>query len=206
MKKNLDKISENRIISVIRNAREDNVINIINALYNGGVRTFEIAFGTTNTPRIIDLIRSEFKDEILLGAGTVLSLKDAVEAINVGVDFIFSPNINREVIEITKRNNCLSIPGAMTPSEILQGYNYGADAIKIFPSGALGASYLKDIQGPYPFIPLIPTGGINLENIKDYFEKGAIAVGLGNSLVNQFSINDIENLTIKAKQYIDIVK
>src|SRR5699024_8648066 len=101
-----------------------------------------------------------------------------------GAEFIFSPTVNPETIQLTNRYGAVSIPGAMTPTEILTAYEHGADVIKVFPANILGPRYLKDVHGPLPHIPLMPTGGIDVKNIKEYFQYGAAAAGIGSSLVD----------------------
>ena len=123
--------------------------------------------------------------------------------------FIFSPTINIETIKLTKRYGVISVPGAMTPTEILTGYECGADLIKVFPANILGPGYLKDVHGPLPHIPLMPTGGINLANASSYIEAGAVAVGVGSTLVNTKGIMDDEyflQLTEKARRFVEVVK
>lgn len=141
----------------------------------------------------------------LVGAGTVLDAITAKSVINAGAEFIFAPTTSLETIKLTKRYGVVSIPGAMTPTEILTAYEYGADLIKVFPANVLGPKYLSDVHDPLQHIPLMPTGGVNLDNIQDYFVNGAVAAGLGNSLVNtniamdQDELNSIED---RAKQFV----
>ncbi|PMC35486.1 2-dehydro-3-deoxyphosphogluconate aldolase [Bacillus sp. UMB0899] len=180
----LDQIKETGIVAVIRGASTENIIPIAKALKNGGVTALEI---TVETPRVLsamEKLSAELGDEVIVGAGTVLDPETARATIMAGAKFVFSPTVNKETIKMTKRYGVLSIPGALTPTEILTAYENGADLIKVFPANVFGPKYLKDIHGPLPQIPLMPTGGVSLENIGDFVRAGAVAAGVGTSLVN----------------------
>jgi 2-dehydro-3-deoxyphosphogluconate aldolase/(4S)-4-hydroxy-2-oxoglutarate aldolase len=126
-----------------------------------------------------------------------------------GARFIFAPSLNVETIRMTKRYGAISIPGVLTPTEILTAYEHGADAVKVFPISVLGPEYLKAVRDPLPHIPLIPTGGITLGNIGAYLQNGAIAVGVGGALVHKTTRVDAEylqELKQKAAQFVDAVK
>lgn len=200
----LQSIYENKLVAVIRGAKEEEIVSIAKALHKGGVNVLEI---TTETPGVVSLIErvsNEFGEEVTVGAGTVLDPETARAAIMAGAKFIFSPTVNVETIQMAKRYGAVSIPGAMTPTEILTAYENGADIIKVFPAGIMGPKYLKDVHGPLPHIPLMPTGGVDLDNIQAYFENGAIAAGLGSALVNtKQPINDraLHEMTEKASQF-----
>lgn len=200
----LQSIYDNKLVAVIRGAKGDDVVSIAKALRDGGVNILEI---TAETPGILSLIErlvSELGDEITVGAGTVLDSETARAAIMAGAQFIFSPRMDVETIRLTKRYGVVSIPGAMTPTEILTAYEQGADLVKVFPANIMGPRYLKDIHGPLPHIPLMPTGGVNLDNISEYFQNGAVAVGLGSALVNtKEPINEstLRQLTERASQF-----
>ncbi|MFD1363341.1 bifunctional 4-hydroxy-2-oxoglutarate aldolase/2-dehydro-3-deoxy-phosphogluconate aldolase [Lentibacillus salinarum] len=201
----LQSIKSNKLVAVIRNVKESDVISIGEALIEGGIKVFEITADSPSFLSSIGKIKSEFGADVTVGAGTVLDSETAKSAINVGAEFIFSPTININTIKLTKRYGVLSIPGAMTPTEILTAYEHGADLIKVFPANIMGPKFIKDIHAPLPQVSLIPTGGVNLNNIQEYLNNGAVAVGLGNSLVNtNVNINNNELLEInnRAKQYV----
>ncbi|HET7626787.1 MAG TPA: bifunctional 4-hydroxy-2-oxoglutarate aldolase/2-dehydro-3-deoxy-phosphogluconate aldolase [Bacillales bacterium] len=202
----LQSIYENKLVAVIRGAKGEEVLAIAKALSNGGVKVLEITAETPGVLRLIEKVANELGDEVTVGAGTVLDPETARAAIMAGAQFIFSPTVNPDTIRMTKRYGAVSIPGAMTPTEILSAYEHGADIIKVFPANVLGPRYLKDIHGPLPHIPLMPTGGVSLENIEDYFANGAVAAGLGSALVNaKQPINEqtLAELTERAKQFHD---
>lgn len=177
-------IKNRSVVAVIRGATLESIIPMANALKEGGVTALEITMETPKALAIIEKAADEFGDELLVGAGTVLDPETARAAIMAGSKFIFSPTVNPETIRMTKRYGIISVPGAFTPTEILHAFEHGADVIKVFPAGTVGPGYFKNIAGPLPHIPLMPTGGINLQNAKDYIRSGAVAVGVGTSLVD----------------------
>lgn len=205
----LQQIKNNAIVAVIRGAKPENILSIAKALSNGGVKTLEITVETPKVLTLIELITSELGDEVIVGAGTVLDSETARAAIMAGAKFIFSPTVDSETIRLTKRYGVISIPGALTPTEILKAYESGADIIKVFPANAFGPRYLKDIHGPLPQIPLMPTGGIDVENVGEYLKAGAVAVGVGSTLVNtkqSITEESLARLTEKAMQFISEVQ
>ncbi|OLO42475.1 2-dehydro-3-deoxyphosphogluconate aldolase [Alkalihalophilus pseudofirmus] len=204
----LEMIKENGVVAIIRGADPKNILQIANALQEGGVKTLEITVETPKVMSLIEAVRNDFP-ELIVGAGTVLDPETARAAILSGSQFIFSPTVNEETIRLTKRYGVISIPGALTPTEILTAYENGADMIKVFPANIFGPGYLRDVHGPLPHIPLMPTGGVDLHNVADYIQKGAVAVGLGSALVNtKKEINDeyLQELTKKSAAFVEEVK
>ncbi|MBU7591717.1 bifunctional 4-hydroxy-2-oxoglutarate aldolase/2-dehydro-3-deoxy-phosphogluconate aldolase [Metabacillus halosaccharovorans] len=204
----LNRILENKIIAIIRGADPNDVMKITEALLNGGVTTIEVTMNSPKALSVIEKITEEFGDQVLVGAGTVLDAETARHAILAGAKFILSPTVNSDTINLTKRYGAISIPGGFTPTEVLSAYENGGDIIKVFP-GILGPSYIKDILGPLPQIPLLPTGGVDLENINAFLKAGAVGCGIGSALVNskqQVNEEYIEQLTSKARQFVSKVK
>jgi 2-dehydro-3-deoxyphosphogluconate aldolase/(4S)-4-hydroxy-2-oxoglutarate aldolase len=200
---NLNRLLDSGLVAVIRRPEAGKVMHIAEALVNGGVGALEITADTLNVFQIIEEIKDKFSDRILVGAGTVLDANVAKIAIQAGADFIFSPNVDIETIQITNKYGRISIPGCMTPTEIVKAYQAGADLIKIFPGDSLGVNYIKELQGPLGHIPMMPTGGVNLENVGTFFKNGAVAVGVGGSLVDPKAIADekYDRLTQTALQF-----
>ncbi|MEH6305796.1 bifunctional 4-hydroxy-2-oxoglutarate aldolase/2-dehydro-3-deoxy-phosphogluconate aldolase [Olivibacter sp. CPCC 100613] len=178
----LENIKKNKIVAIIRGAKPDDVLYIAEALYKGGIRLVEITMNSAEPLATIERVSDQLGDKLTIGAGTVLDGDTAKDAIKAGARFVLSPIVDKEVIEVTKRLDRVSIPGAYTATEIYQAYKIGADIIKVFP--ATSPSYLKDIAGPLPQIPLLPTGGVTLDNIADFKKAGAIGFGIGSSLVD----------------------
>lgn len=198
-----EELKKRKIVAVIRGAQPNQILPIAHALKEGGVSAFEITVESPNVCASIEKVKEEFGNEIIVGAGTVLDPETARSVIMAGAEFIFSPTVNTETIKMTKRYGVLSIPGALTPTEILTAYEHGGDLIKVFPADVLGIPYFKSLRGPFPHIPLMPTGGLDLNNINEYFKAGAVAAGIGSSLVNPTKLNsekDYVDLTTKAKQ------
>lgn len=205
----LSKIKEGKIVAVIRGALPEQIVLIAEALSKGGITSLEITVESPRAIYAIEKLSMTFGDKLIIGAGTVLDSETARAAILAGAKFIFSPNVDEKTIQLTKRYGIISIPGALTPTEIIKAFESGGDIVKVFPASVLGPKYLRDIKGPLPHIPLMPTGGINTENINHYLSAGAVAVGVGGSLVNipkgETNAAYLESLTSKATQFVNIV-
>lgn len=204
----MSSILDNKIIAIIRGANSKDVLNMAKALHEGGVNILEITMNSPNALSAIEEITVELGDRVVVGAGTVLDSETARAAILAGAKFILSPTVDIETIKMAKRYGVVSIPGAFTPTEILSAYENGGDIIKVFPA-TLGPSFIKDIRGPLPQIPLLPTGGIDLNNIQEFMKAGAIGCGIGSALVNtQLEITDeyFVQLSEKARQFASAVK
>ncbi|MCI1773646.1 MAG: bifunctional 4-hydroxy-2-oxoglutarate aldolase/2-dehydro-3-deoxy-phosphogluconate aldolase [Paenibacillus lautus] len=204
----MSSILDNKIIAIIRGANSKDVLNMAKALHEGGVNILEITMNSPNALSVIEEVSVELGDRVVVGAGTVLDSETARAAILAGAKFILSPTVDVETIKMAKRYGAVSIPGAFTPTEILSAYENGGDIIKVFPA-TLGPSFIKDIRGPLPQIPLLPTGGIDLNNIQAFMKAGAVGCGIGSALVNtQLEITDeyFVQLTEKARQFASAVK
>ncbi|MFE4352948.1 bifunctional 4-hydroxy-2-oxoglutarate aldolase/2-dehydro-3-deoxy-phosphogluconate aldolase [Peribacillus butanolivorans] len=205
----LVELKQGKLVAVIRGARPDQIVPIARALNEGGIRSLEITVETPKVCELIDKVKEEFGDDIIVGAGTVLDPETARSVIMAGAEFIFSPTVNIETIKMAKRYGIISIPGALTPTEILTAYEHGADVIKVFPADALGVGYFKNLKGPLPHIPLMPTGGVNLDNLASFLKAGAVAAGIGGSLINPkklLSEEDYTELEETAKKFSAIVQ
>lgn len=205
--KPLAHILENKIVAIIRGANPADLVHIGRALHAGGVRTMEVTLNTPGALASIEKLTQELDGQLLVGAGTVLDPESARAALLAGAKFIISPTLDKKTIRMTRRYGAVSIPGATSATEILKAYEYGGDIIKVFPA-SLGASYLKDIAGPLPHIPLMPTGGVTLDNISSFQQAGAVAFGLGSALVNTNEpVNEqyLKRLTAKARQFVQAV-
>lgn len=205
---NLIRLKESGLIAVIRKPKKSQIHQIAEALVEGGTGALEI---TLDTPGSLDMIRElkeKFGDRVLVGAGTVLDAPSAKMAIDAGSDFIFCPSFDIETIQMANRYGRISIPGVMTPTEIVNAYSAGADLLKIFPGAALGETYIKDLQGPLSHIPIMPTGGVTLDNVEAFIRNGAVAVGAGGSLVDSKAIAEerYEVLTDLSRQFIEKIK
>ncbi len=203
----LKNIADFPIIAVLRNLPEDQTLKVIESLLEGGVHTIEVTFGENNPAQIIKAAKNEFQNDVFVGAGTVLNTEHVKIAVDAGAQFAFSPIYSKEVVRLSLENDIISIPGCYSPTEIYEAHQLGAQAIKVFPATALGPNFIKDIKAPMPFLNIIPTGGINKDNIVSYFDAGALAVGLGSSLVNKEMVesNNFNQITLRAKELINLI-
>jgi 2-dehydro-3-deoxyphosphogluconate aldolase / (4S)-4-hydroxy-2-oxoglutarate aldolase len=195
------------VIAVIRADSGEQLVNVCRALAKGGVRACEITMTTPGALEAIAAASRALGDEALIGAGSVLDAPTARAAILAGARFIFSPILNVEVIEMAHRYDCVAVPGALTPTEILTAWSAGADVVKVFPANHFGPQYIKDIHGPMPQVKLTPTGGVDLNTAADWIKAGAVAIGVGSSLVKKdlLAAGRWDDLSALAKQYVDIV-
>jgi 2-dehydro-3-deoxyphosphogluconate aldolase/(4S)-4-hydroxy-2-oxoglutarate aldolase len=207
-KTSLSSLTDSGIIAVVRRLDPTKTLKAIESLVNGGITGIEITVDSEGAIPLIQEAKREFGSDAVIGAGTILDGTSAREAILAGAEFIFSPTLSQETIEMSRRYGKVVIPGVMTPTEMLRAYEWGADAVKIFPASVLGPSFIKDVKGPLGHIPIVPTGGINLENLSAYIQAGAIAVGVGGSLMNPILIQENQwiELTDLAKQFVEEVK
>ncbi len=176
------------IVAVIRMKEADRLRAVVDALAAGGVRALEV---TMTVPRAIDLIGEiapTLPADVLFGAGTVLDAETAHRAIDAGARYIVSPVFRRSVIDACHERDVPAMPGCLTPTEILDAWDAGADIVKVFPATTFGPGYIKDVRAPLPHIKLMPTGGVTLDNAGDWIRAGAVAVGVGSALVETGAI------------------
>lgn len=200
----LEQILEYKIVAILRGCVPARIPDIAAALWAGGVRLLEITLNSPGALKAIREVADTMGERLLVGAGTVLNAAEAEAAIDAGARFILSPSLDIDTIRVTKQLGAVSIPGAFSATEILTAYRNGADIVKIFPA-SVGASYFRDIRGPLPQIPLMPTGGVNLDNIREFRAAGAVAYGIGSALVpagQETTPEALSALTQRAVEYI----
>jgi 2-dehydro-3-deoxyphosphogluconate aldolase/(4S)-4-hydroxy-2-oxoglutarate aldolase len=196
------------LIPVLRARNAGQAHAVVQAMLAGGVTVVEV---TMTVPGALDVLRElkeEYGAKLLLGSGTVTTADQAQATIDAGAEFVVSPSLHPAVIATTKRNNKLSVPGALTPTEIITAWDEGADYVKIFPCSAMGgASYLKSILAPFPHLRLIPTGGVTQQTAESFLRAGAKALGVGADLVNLAAIDNgtPELITQAARAYLKII-
>ena len=198
----LSQLLQHKIIAILRGVHPDRVVPIIEALFEGGIRAVEITLNSVDAYKVIKQVSNKMQEKMLVGAGTVLDASSALKVIDVGAQFIISPSLDLETIRVTKGKGIISIPGAFTPTEIVTAHKAGADIVKVFP--ASDPKYIKDLRGPLSHIPLMPTGGVSLENIKAFHKAGAVAFGIGTALVDSSQVvtdTYLTHLTGKAKLF-----
>lgn len=185
----LKQLKTHKAIAVIRPPSRELGLQMAGAVSRGGIRLIEITWNGEMVPEIISKLRSELPD-CLIGTGTILTGQNLRDAVNCGAQFIFSPHINLSLIELAQSRQIPIIPGALSPTEIVTAWQNGASCVKVFPISAVGGvDYIKSLQGPLGQIPLIPTGGVTLNNAIKFIEGGAIAVGLSGDLLPKQAIS-----------------
>ena len=201
----LDQLTAEGLVPVIRADSVDTALRVVEALVEGGIRTLEITMTVPDAMTAIMSVAERFGHSVLLGAGTVTSRELADGALDAGAEFLVTPCLVPDVIAVAKARGVAILPGAITPTEVFTAWSLGGDIIKIFPASHMGgASYLKALKGPFPQIPLCPTGGVNLKTIAEFVKAGAVAVGVGGELVSKAAIDagDYAQITALAKEFV----
>ena len=204
---NLQRVLDRGIVGIIRAPSGELLVDVAQALYDGGIDVIEVTFTVPNAHEILARVHERLGDRILLGAGSVLDAETARIAMLSGAAFIVCPTVKTDVIESCNRYGKVVMPGAMTPTEVLTAWEAGADIVKVFPADIGGPSYLKAIHGPLPQVRLMPTGGVNLDTLEAFIQAGACAVGLGSSLVEKDAVvnGDIDRIRSLASQYVNLL-
>jgi 2-dehydro-3-deoxyphosphogluconate aldolase/(4S)-4-hydroxy-2-oxoglutarate aldolase len=204
---------QQKMLPLYYHESEEVSLEILKALYNGGVRIVEYTNRGENALAIFKALRKVVNKDmpgLLLGIGTIKTKKQARKFIDAGADFIVAPTINEEVGEITQNEKLLWIPGCMTPTEIARAENAGAEVVKIFPGNVLGPSYISALKELFPGLKFMPTGGVEAEekNLKGWFDAGVVAVGMGSNLISkQASDNkEFEQIKTSAANAMDLIK
>ncbi|HEY6304937.1 MAG TPA: bifunctional 4-hydroxy-2-oxoglutarate aldolase/2-dehydro-3-deoxy-phosphogluconate aldolase [Candidatus Angelobacter sp.] len=197
------------IVPVIRASSAQKALLAADALYQGGISVLEVTLTVPGAEKVIETLRKNFGDDVLVGAGTVLQAEDAKRCLDAGAQFIVSPGFDTGTISFVNSKEILMIAGALTPTEVVTAWKSGSDLVKIFPCSAVGgASYIKALKGPLPQIPLIPTGGVNLQTAADFIHAGSEALGIGSELVPASALDSgtPRLITELAKQFLEIVQ
>src|SRR6478672_4189343 len=204
----LDRVLDRVIVAVIRAESPEKLVDVAEALVAGGVEVMEVTFTVPRATQVLENVAEKLGKRILLGAGTVLDTETARAAILAGAEFIVSPAVNVEVIELCRRYSKLVMPGALTPTEVVTAWQAGADIVKIFPSELTGPKYIKALRAPLPHIRMMPTGGVNLDTAEEFLKCGACALGIGGSLVEPKAVaaGDLKRIESLARQYVEIVE
>ncbi len=197
----LDTVLRHAMVAIVRADTTDAALDLAEACIAGGMRALEVAFTTPDTLEVLKTLRARHGDQVLLGAGTVLDPETARAAILAGAQMIISPSVNVDTIGLCQRYQVLSMPGAMTPTEIVTAIEAGADIVKVFPAEMFGPAYIKALRAPLPHIPLMPTGGVTVDNLPAWFAHGAVAVGIGGSLTGPGADGDYAAVTERARAF-----
>ena len=210
----IESVKNEKIIVIVRGVERDRLIPLAEAMYNGGIRLLEITFDSSGktsdeeTASRIAMLKEHFGDRMRIGAGTVLNTKQVELVAAAGGEFIISPNVKREVIERSCELSLVSMPGALTPSEIADAYDFGADLVKLFPVTSMGPGYVKAVRAPLSHIPMLAVGGVDLDNIKDYLDAGVCGFGLGSNIVDKKMLEngDFDGITRLAATYVKAIR
>ena len=199
----LQRIKETGIIGVVRTENSEKALKTVEALKNGGLEAIEI---TMTVPGALDVIKeltdTYSEDEILLGAGSVMDAETARSCILAGAEYIVGPTLDKKMIELCNRYQKPVVPGAMSVTEVKKAMEAGADLVKVFPASLFGPKIIKSIKAPIPQAPLLPTGGVNLDNVDQWIKAGSFGVGVGSGLTAGAGENDYDKIEDNAREFI----
>jgi 2-dehydro-3-deoxyphosphogluconate aldolase/(4S)-4-hydroxy-2-oxoglutarate aldolase len=195
------------VVAVLRLQSAELLPDVARALVAGGVIAIEVTMSTPNAIEGIARLARELGDKAVIGVGTVLDAQTCRKACEAGAQYVVSPGFDEAVHRAAKDNGRLSMPGALTPTEILRAWHAGADIVKVFPSTALGPGYFRDVLAPLPFVKLMPTGGVDVKNVGEWIKAGAVCVGAGSNLVPKDAVakKDWAAITANAKAFVEAV-
>jgi 2-dehydro-3-deoxyphosphogluconate aldolase/(4S)-4-hydroxy-2-oxoglutarate aldolase len=205
----VSRILETGIVGILRGVPAEQTHRVVDALVAGGVTTLEVTADTPGAIDTIDHLTDAFdSDDVLVGVGTVLDAETAGAALRAGAEFVVTPSFDRDVVESCNRHGVAVAPGVATPTEAVEASEAGADLLKVFPAGPLGPDYVGAIGGPLGQLPLLPTGGVSLETVDDFFAAGAAGVGVGSALVDGEAIEreDYATLTDRAAAFREAIE
>lgn len=209
----IEAIEKEKIVVIVRGVAKEKLIPLCEAMYKGGIRLLELTFDASKkisdseTAENIKMLAENFSGRMFIGAGTVMEESQVELTKNVGGSFIISPNTDKAVIKRTAELEMVSMPGALTPSEIKLAHDYGADFVKLFPADSFGPGYVKAVKAPLSHIKIIAVGGVNVENIEAYLKAGASGFGIGTNIVDKELINNgrYDEITVLARKYVEAV-
>ena len=202
------KIGEIGIVPVVRAASVDEATRAVEAICAGGIPVVEITMTVPNAVSVIRETAQQYRDKVLIGAGTVTTAEQAELCFRAGAEFLVSPGFAARVLSIAQASEKLAIPGALTPTELMTAQNHGARLIKIFPCGNVGGpKYLRSLKAPFPDADLIPTGGVNAANAAEFIAAGAFALGVGADLVDATALREgnLQKITSAARELVQAV-
>lgn len=207
-------INKEKLITICRGIYEKDLLDLVSALHDGGIKLVEVTFDQSasepivRTAEAIQLINEHFKGKVRVGAGTVLNVEQVLAAKDAGAEYIISPNTNFAVIKETIKHDLVSIPGALTPSEVANAHDCGADFIKLFPAGTLGIKYGKDIKAPLSHVKYLATAGIDEKTFKEFMDIGFCGAGVSGRLTDKKLIKEgnFAELTRRARAFVEIAQ
>ena len=197
------------IVPVVRAASAQQAMQAAEAVCAGGIPIVEVTMTVPGAIELIAQLSKQMGGEVLIGAGTVLDAETAQRCIDAGTEFLVSPGFDLATVQLANRRNKLMMAGALTPTEVITAWKAGSDFVKVFPCGTVGgAKYIKALKAPLPQVPMVPTGGVNLNTAADFIHAGAEALGIGGELVSAAALKsgNLHQITEAARQFVAIVK
>ena len=209
----LEYVQQRKIVAIVRGLKPEYIVRLGHAFEEGGIGLMEVTYDQKapetwkNTAAAIEAVEKEFGDRVLVGAGTVITPEQVSMTYNAGGHYLVTPTTQPEIIRMGKALGMGLYPGAFSPSEILEAWNAGADAVKVFPAGSLGPGYIKALRAPLGHIPLMAVGGVNEKNAAEYMKAGCVGIGAGGNLVNREWIENGEwdKVTALAREFMKAV-
>ena len=204
----LEKVKELGLLAVIRGPSAELTVKMVEALIAGGVLGIEITYSTPNAEQVVRTLSKMFGSHIVLGMGTLTKPEQTLSAKEAGANYLVSPVCEPGLVKSMVDSGLLTMAGALTPTEVLQAYNLGSDVVKIFPGSLGGPAYVKALKGPFPYIPMMPTGGVSANNVAEWFATGVVAVGAGSELCPPQLAKEgkFEEITRRAAEFVQVVK
>lgn len=194
----LSQLSETKVVAVIRGNSAEEAVELSKAAVQGGIRAIELTYTTPHVQRVFEALENE---DVLLGAGSVLDPETARHAILAGAKFIVSPSFSEDIAPVCNRYGIPYLPGCMTIREMVKALESGSDIIKLFPANNFDPSFIKSVNGPLPHVRIMPTGGVNLENIQDWLAAGAVAVGIASDLNKAYAADGFDGAVELSRKY-----
>ena len=204
----LEKVKELGLLAVIRGPSPELTVKMVEALVAGGVLGIEITYSTPNAEEVVRTLSKQFGDSIVLGMGTLTKPEQSTCAKEAGANFLVSPICEPNLVKSMVASGLVTMAGAFTPTEVFQAYSLGVDVVKIFPGSQGGPAYMKALKGPFPYIPMMPTGGVNAGNMAEWFSVGAVALGAGSELCPPQLAKDgkFDEITKRAAEFVKVVR
>ena len=204
----LERVKQLGLLAVIRGPSADLTVKMVEALINGGVMGIEITYSTPNAEEVVRTLSAKFSTSIVLGMGTLTKPEQALSARQAGANFLVSPICEPVLVQAMVESGLLSMAGALTPTEVFQAYTMGVDVVKIFPGSLGGPAYIKALKGPFPYIPMMPTGGVSAGNAADWFAAGVVAVGAGSELCPPQLAKEgkFDEISQRAAAFVQVIK
>lgn len=199
----LKEMHEAYLVAVVRGTSAEDAINIGKKVYEGGIKSLEITFSTPGAERAIESLSALGIEDMIVGAGTVLDGETARIAILYGAKYVVSPHFNKDIATVCNRYSIPYLPGCGSITEVMSALESGVDVVKLFPGSLLGPGFIKDVKGPIPHAEMMPSGGVSIDNLHEWVEKGAYAVGIGSALTKDVQAGNYDSVALVARQFVD---